>query len=48
MRHIFLSIPSGTFIWPDGKDTKAMVQQTAKEATAIMQLMATNASEVMS
>ena len=32
----------------DGKETKAIVQQTAKEAIAIMQLMANNASEVKS
>ena len=32
----------------DGKETKAIVQQTAKEAMAIMQLMADNVSEVKS
>ena len=32
----------------DGKETKAMVQQTAKDATAIMQLMANNVTKVMS
>ena len=32
----------------DGKETKTIVQQTAKEAIAIMQLMANNASEVKS
>ena len=32
----------------DGKETKSVVQQTAKEAIAIMQLMANNASEVKS
>jgi hypothetical protein len=31
---------------PDGKETKAIVQQTTKEVTAIMQLMASNISEV--
>ena len=32
----------------DGKETKAIVQQTAKEATAITLLMADNVGEVMS
>jgi hypothetical protein len=35
-----MSIPT------DGKETKVIVQQTAREATAIMQLMATNVDEV--
>ena len=35
-------------ILPDGKETKAMVQQTTRETNAIMQLMANNVSEVMS
>ena len=31
---------------PDGKETKAIVQQTGREATAIMQLLANNVDEV--
>ena len=30
----------------DGKETKVIVQQTAREATALMQLMANNVDEV--
>ena len=48
MRPIFFLIPSQVSIWPDGKETKALVQQTTRETNAIMQLMANNATEVMS
>jgi hypothetical protein len=31
---------------PDGKETKVIVQQTARDTTAIMQLMANDVDEV--
>ena len=35
-------------MWPDGKEMKAMVQQTTRETTAAMHMMANDVSKVMS
>jgi hypothetical protein len=49
MRSVYFSTHSFVIVMlPDGKETKAIVQHTAKEATGIMQLTANNVSEVMS
>jgi hypothetical protein len=48
MRDVSLPILSRTSIWPDGKETKVVVQQTASEAIANMRHMSNNVDEVKS
>ena len=47
-KHDFLLNPPSISVWLDGKETKSIVQETARETTALMQLTANDVGEIKS
>ena len=48
MHDISIPIPLQTSIWQGGEETKVIVQETARDATSTMRLIASDVYEVKS